>query len=116
MSPSAWRGTRRACPARRPARWPARSSAVRPPLDREVHARIHARLEPELRVLNLDFDLRGARGRIEDRRDVRDAAGELLARKRIDLDVRLLARRDAPQILLDDVGHDAGRRRCRRPR
>ena len=46
-------------------------------LDGEADLRVHARLQAELRVVDLDLDLRRARRRIEHRRDARDAAGEL---------------------------------------
>ncbi len=56
-------------------------------VDREVDLRVHAGLQPEVRVRDLDLDLRGSRRRVENRRDVRDASVELLSRKRVDLDV-----------------------------
>ena len=40
-------------------------------------ARVHAGLQPVTRIRNLDFHLRRARRRVEDRRDARDAAVEL---------------------------------------
>ena len=40
---------------------------------------------------------------IEDRRDVGDAARELLAGERVDLDVGPQALRDPPEVLFDDV-------------
>ncbi len=61
-------------------------------------------------VGNLDFHRRRARRRIEDRRDARDPAVELLARERVDLDDRRVAGADQPQVLLDDVGDQAQRR------
>ena len=56
-------------------------------LDREPHARVHPGLQAEAGIRNLDFHLRRARRRIENRREPRDAAVEILAGIRVDFDV-----------------------------
>ena len=73
----------------------------------DADARVHAGLQAVLVVGNLDFNRRGARGRIEHRRDARDAPHEALAREGVDLDPRHVADANLLQILFDDVGDHA---------
>ena len=56
--------------------------------DRQLHARIHAGLQPEAGIRHFDFHFRGARRRVEHRRDAAHPAGERLAGERIDFDLR----------------------------
>ncbi len=86
---------------------------------RDADAGVHARLEARGRIRDLDLDRRGARRGVEHRRHACDAAHELLAGKRIDLDDGFVAGADLLEILFDDVGdqthaadvHDVGNRR-----
>ncbi len=59
-----------------------------------------------MRILNLDADLGGAEAGIERRADVRDGAGEDLAGKGVEADVRMLAEMDGSEVVLIDVADD----------
>src|SRR5262245_58792415 len=72
-------------------------------LCRAPHAGAHPGLEAERGIRDLDLDRCCARGGIQNGRYARDAAGELLAGKRVDLDARIVTALEFLQILFDDV-------------
>lgn len=72
--------------------------------DLEVDVGIHPRLQPVVAVGDFDFHRRRACGRIQHRRDARNAPVEFLARIRVDFDDRTVTDADHLEILFDDVG------------
>ena len=84
-------------------------------VDRQLHARIHARLQAVAAVRDFDLHFRGARRRIEDRRDAADAAGELLARERVDFDRRAACRPARASRPSRPGSRPSARCGCRRP-
>ena len=75
----------------------------------EARARIHAGLQTEGRVGNFDFHLRRAGGRIQNRRDARDAAVEGFAGEGIDFDVGVVPTLIRRRSFLDDVDDEPDR-------